>query len=187
MVNSDLWRSASVPAVNLHATAMAIARFYQELMTRPIGATMATAQFEGVDLFIGSQTVWGLGVQLEPDGSWGMGGLGGNAGWADPGRGQAIAYVTRQLGDFAAVDRIETALAWRSPKQPRAPRPILDPRGRGSTREGAVMRATMAGRAGVRHPHDRGRRAGRCPRPRPRAATGLTAAPARHPGDVAVG
>ena len=30
MVNGDLWRSASVPAVNLHATAMAIARFYQD-------------------------------------------------------------------------------------------------------------------------------------------------------------
>ena len=80
-------------------------------MTRPIGATMATAQFEGVDLFIGSETVWGLGVQFEPDGTWGMGGLGGNAAWADPGRGHAIAYVTRRLGDFAAVDRIESALA----------------------------------------------------------------------------
>ncbi len=111
VVNSDLWRSASVPAVNLHATAMGIARFYAGLMSRPIGATMATAQFTGVDRFIGGPTVWGLGVQIEPDGSWGMGGLGGNAGWADPARGQAIAYVTRRLGDFAAVDRIETALA----------------------------------------------------------------------------
>ena len=50
-------------------------------------------------------------MQLEPDGSWGMGGLGGNAGWADPGRGQAIAYVTRRLGDFDTVTRIEQALA----------------------------------------------------------------------------
>jgi CubicO group peptidase (beta-lactamase class C family) len=111
VVNSDLWRSASVPAVNLHSTALALARFYAELMARPIGATMATPQFEGVDEFIGSHTVWGLGVQIEPDGSWGMGGLGGNAAWADPDRGQAIAYVTRRLGDFAAVERIETALA----------------------------------------------------------------------------
>jgi CubicO group peptidase (beta-lactamase class C family) len=54
--------------------------------------------------------VWGLGVQLEPDGSWGMGGLGGNAAWADPARGLAIAYVTRRLGDFATVDRIDDAL-----------------------------------------------------------------------------
>lgn len=111
VVNSDLWRSAAVPAVNVHSTSMAIARFYHELMTRPIGARMATAQFEGLDLFIGGRTVWGLGVQLEPDGSWGMGGLGGNAGWADPGRGRAIAYVTRLLGDFATVNRLDAALA----------------------------------------------------------------------------
>jgi CubicO group peptidase (beta-lactamase class C family) len=111
VVNSDLWRSAVIPAVNLHATAMAIARFYAELMTRPVGATMATAQVDGVDLFIGGPTVWGLGVQIEPDGSWGMGGMGGNAGWADPGRGQAIAYVTRRLGDFTVVSRVEQALA----------------------------------------------------------------------------
>jgi hypothetical protein len=39
-----------------------------------------------------------------------MGGLGGNAGWADPGRGLAIAYVTRRLGDFTTVDRVEGAL-----------------------------------------------------------------------------
>jgi CubicO group peptidase (beta-lactamase class C family) len=49
-------------------------------------------------------------VQIEPDDSWGMGGLSGNAGWYDPKRGQAIAYVTRRLGDFTTVDRIEAAL-----------------------------------------------------------------------------
>ncbi len=111
VVNGRLWRSSSVPAVNLHATATGVARFYAGLMSRPIGATMAAAQFEGVDQFIGGHTVWALGVQIEPDSSWGMGGLGGNAGWADPGRGRAIGYVTRRLGDFAAVDRIEAALA----------------------------------------------------------------------------
>jgi CubicO group peptidase (beta-lactamase class C family) len=111
VVNSDLWRSATIPAVNLHATAMAVARLYDGLMTQPIGATMASPQFEGVDRFIGGHTVWGLGVQVEPDGTWGMGGLGGNAGWADPGREQAIGYVTRRLGDFSTVERIDHALA----------------------------------------------------------------------------
>jgi CubicO group peptidase (beta-lactamase class C family) len=92
--------------VNLHATAMSIARFYAV----PAVAGLAVPQFEGEDRFVGSNVVWGLGVQLETDGSWGMGGLGGNAGWFDPVRGQAIAYVTRRLGDFAAVDRIDAAL-----------------------------------------------------------------------------
>jgi CubicO group peptidase (beta-lactamase class C family) len=111
VVNGELWRSASVPAVNLHATAMSVARFYAALLDgRLPGALMATAEFSGMDLFVGSEVVWGLGVQIEPDGSWGMGGLGGNAGWADPGRGLAIAYVTRRLGDFTTVDRIEAAL-----------------------------------------------------------------------------
>jgi CubicO group peptidase (beta-lactamase class C family) len=106
VVNSDLWRSASVPAVNLHSTAMAIARFY----AHPPVASLAVREFEGFDHFIEHETTWGLGVQFEADGSWGMGGLGGNAGWFDPARGLAVGYVTRRLGDFAAVDRIEGAL-----------------------------------------------------------------------------
>ena len=71
---------------------------------------VAVPQFVGPDLFIGSETTWGLGVQIEPDGTWGHGGLGGSAGYADPARGLAIAYVSRRLGDFAALDRIDAAL-----------------------------------------------------------------------------
>jgi CubicO group peptidase (beta-lactamase class C family) len=106
VVNSALWRSASIPAVNLHATATSIARFY----AGPTVSQLAVRQFEGVDRFLDRSVVWGLGVQIEPDGSWGMGGLGGNAGWFDPASSLAIGYVTRRLGDFAAVDRIEAAL-----------------------------------------------------------------------------
>jgi CubicO group peptidase (beta-lactamase class C family) len=109
VVNSDLWRSASVPAVNLHATATSLASFYAVLLDGRLPSP-AAAQFEGVDRFLDSNVVWGLGVQIEPDGTWGMGGLGGNAAWADPDRGLAIAYVTRRLGSFATVDRIEAAL-----------------------------------------------------------------------------
>jgi CubicO group peptidase (beta-lactamase class C family) len=109
VVNSDRWRKAAVPAVNLHSTATAVARFYAAVMAGTLPA-LATPVFTGTDLFIESEVTWGLGVQLEPDGSWGQGGLGGNAGWAEPARGWAIGYVTRQLGDFTAVDRIEKAL-----------------------------------------------------------------------------
>jgi CubicO group peptidase (beta-lactamase class C family) len=106
VVNGPAWRSAAVPAVNLHATATSIARFY----TVPAVARLAERQFEGFDRFVERDVVWGLGVQIETDGTWGMGGLGGNAGWFDPARGLAIGYVTRRLGDFSAVDRIEAAL-----------------------------------------------------------------------------
>ncbi|MFC3741177.1 serine hydrolase domain-containing protein [Paractinoplanes deccanensis] len=104
VVNSDLWRRATIPAVNLHTTATAIARFYVPQRG------MAVPQYTGPDIFIGSEVTWGYGVQIEPDGTWGHGGTGGSAGWADPARGLTIGYVTRRLGDFAAVDRVEEAL-----------------------------------------------------------------------------
>jgi CubicO group peptidase (beta-lactamase class C family) len=106
VLNSPLWRSASVPAVNVHASATAVARFYD----LPEVASLAEPQFEGLDRFLDRTVVWGLGVQIEPDATWGHGGLGGNCGWYDPARGLAVGYVTRRLGDFAAVDRIADAL-----------------------------------------------------------------------------
>ncbi|WP_433372973.1 serine hydrolase domain-containing protein [Actinoplanes sp. CA-142083] len=109
VVNSPLWRSAAIPAVNVHATSLAIARFYAAVLDGRLPA-LARPQHTGTDLFIEQEVTWGLGVQIEPDGTWGQGGLGGNAGWADPTRALAIAYVTRRLGDFTAVDRIEQAL-----------------------------------------------------------------------------
>jgi CubicO group peptidase (beta-lactamase class C family) len=106
VLNGDLWRWATIPAVNLHATAMSIARFY----ATPLATPLAAPQFEGVDRVIDRSVVWGLGVQIEPDGTWGMGGLGGNCGWADPSSRLTVGYVTRRLGDFTAVDRIDAAL-----------------------------------------------------------------------------
>ncbi|BCJ53042.1 serine hydrolase [Actinoplanes sp. NBRC 14428] len=122
VVNGDLWRTAVVPAVNLHTTAEAVARFYAGLLAggelgghRLLSETLVdeatSAQFIGFDHFIGQETTWGLGVQLENDGTWGMGGLGGSAGWADPARGHAIAYVTRQLGGFERVTALDAAIA----------------------------------------------------------------------------
>jgi CubicO group peptidase (beta-lactamase class C family) len=109
VVNSPLWRQAAVPAVNVHATAAAVARFYADVLDGRLPA-LAVPQYSGPDLFLEREVTWGLGVQIEPDGTWGHGGLGGNAGWADPERGLAVAYVTRRLGEFDAVDRIEKAL-----------------------------------------------------------------------------
>ncbi|MBB4695925.1 serine hydrolase domain-containing protein [Paractinoplanes abujensis] len=109
VVNSEMWRRASVPAVNLHASASGVARFYAAILDGSLPA-VAVPQFVGPDLFIGDETTWGLGVQIEPDGTWGHGGLGGSAGYVNPARGLAIAYVSKRLGDFAALDRIEAAL-----------------------------------------------------------------------------
>lgn len=121
VLNSDLWRRSAIPAVNLHATADSLARLYagllaggvldgHRLLDAAVVADLTSAHFAGEDLFIGRDTVWGLGVQLEPDGTWGMGGLGGNAAWADPATGHSIAYVTRRVGDFDRVSAIDTAI-----------------------------------------------------------------------------
>lgn len=122
VLNSDLWRRSAVPAVNLHATADSLARFYSGLLAggvldghRLLGAALVanlvSAHFTGPDLFIGQDTTWGLGVQIEPDGTWGMGGLGGNAAWADPATGHAIGYATRRIGDFDRVSALDTAIS----------------------------------------------------------------------------
>lgn len=120
-VNGAAWRCAEVPAVNLHTTAAGVARMYAGLLAggtldghRLLGPALATAavsaQHTGPDLVLERRVCWGLGVQVDDDGTWGMGGLGGNAGWADPATGHAIAYVTRRLGDSDRVTAVDAAL-----------------------------------------------------------------------------
>jgi CubicO group peptidase (beta-lactamase class C family) len=120
VVNSAAWRRAEVPAVNAHATARGIARFYAGLLgggeldgVRVLGeatvAEMTAPQASGLDRLLGEDATWGLGVGLE-DGRWGMGGLGGSLGWADPSRGLAFVYVTARVGDHDRALRFERAL-----------------------------------------------------------------------------
>ncbi|MCU7728307.1 beta-lactamase family protein [Actinoplanes sp. KI2] len=109
VVNSPLWRQSAIPSTNIHATSRAIAGFYAAVVDGRL-PSLAIPQYTGPDLFIEQTVTWGLGVQLDQDGTWGHGGLGGNLGWVDPARDTVIAYVTRRLGDFTAVERIEEAL-----------------------------------------------------------------------------
>ncbi|NUT35696.1 MAG: beta-lactamase family protein [Hamadaea sp.] len=121
VLNGDLWRATAVPAVNLHATAHGVARFYAGLLgggvldgTRilspEIVAEAVRVQHEGVDRVLDRPVRWGLGVQIDDDESWGMGGIGGNAGYADPVRGYAFGYVTAHLAGFERVDALIDAL-----------------------------------------------------------------------------
>jgi CubicO group peptidase (beta-lactamase class C family) len=120
-VNGDAWRAAEVPAVNLHATAVGVARMYagllaggtlagHRLLSPSLVASTVARQHDGPDLMLERRVAWGLGVQVDDDGTWGMGGIGGSAGWADPATGYAIAYVTRRLGEFDRVSAVEAAL-----------------------------------------------------------------------------
>ncbi len=121
VLNGAMWRSAQVPAVNLHATAVGVARLYAgllaggtldgvRLLDPATVAELVRPQYDGPDLLLGHPVRWTLGMQVEDDGSWGMGGIGGNVGYADPGRGDAIGYVTRRLAGFERLDALEEAL-----------------------------------------------------------------------------
>ncbi|MEV1290387.1 serine hydrolase domain-containing protein [Micromonospora sp. NPDC049679] len=121
VLNSPLWRRAELPAVNLHATATGLARLYAGLLAGGVldgvrlfsentVSELARVQYAGPDLLLGNPVRWGLGMQIDEDGSWGMGGIGGNLAYADPARGYTLAYVTRRLGGFDRVDALTEAL-----------------------------------------------------------------------------
>ncbi|WP_405102304.1 serine hydrolase domain-containing protein [Micromonospora sp. NBC_01412] len=121
VLNSPLWRGAEVPAVNLHGTAAGLARLYAGLLAggvldgvRLFGPDLVTeatrTQYDGPDLVLGRRACWTLGMQREPDGSWGMGGIGGSAAWADPERGYTFAYATARLAEHDRVEELVEAL-----------------------------------------------------------------------------
>jgi CubicO group peptidase (beta-lactamase class C family) len=121
VLNSPLWRGSEIPAVNLHATATAVARLYAGLLAggvldgvRLLGpdtvAEAVRAQYTGPDLLLERPVRWTPGMQLDDDGTWGMGGIGGSVGYADPARGYAFAYVTSHLAGFDRVDALADAV-----------------------------------------------------------------------------
>ncbi|MFF0149758.1 serine hydrolase domain-containing protein [Micromonospora sp. NPDC005203] len=121
VLNSPLWRSAEMPAVNLHATAAGLARLYAGLLaggvldgvrlfSPELVAEATGVQYDGPDLVLDRQAHWTLGMQWEPDGSWGMGGIGGSSAWADPQRGYVLAYATAHLAEHDRVDELAEVL-----------------------------------------------------------------------------
>ena len=121
VVNSDAWRGAQVPAVNLHTTALSLARIYAGLLAggelagvrlfSPDAARdIARPHATGNDLLLGRAVAWGLGVQVDPTGEWGMGGIGGCDAFVSGARGYAYAFVTRRLGGFERSERLIEAL-----------------------------------------------------------------------------
>lgn len=120
VVNGRRWRRASVPAVNGHGTALALARFYAGLaaggvldgvrLLSPELVDEATARPQriGVDEVLGREVGWGLGPQIDDDG-FGLGGIGGTGGWWNR-RGFAFGYVTRRLGTHDRAVAVEEAV-----------------------------------------------------------------------------
>jgi CubicO group peptidase (beta-lactamase class C family) len=122
VVNSQAWRAAQIPAVNGHGTAEAIARFYAglldggeldgvRLVSDRIVAAMTAGELTAFDLLLEDETTWGLGVCIWAEGGgYGMAGLGGSIGMADPALGLAQAYVTREMGTHERADTMDIAV-----------------------------------------------------------------------------
>jgi CubicO group peptidase (beta-lactamase class C family) len=111
VLNSARFRGTAFPAVALHATALSLAAFYDDVV-RPDGwvasrlgddlwAAFTSPAATGHDLVLDREVTWTLGFQVyEEDGRTeiGMGGAGGCSAWGEPGAGHGAAFVTRGLG-----------------------------------------------------------------------------------------
>jgi CubicO group peptidase (beta-lactamase class C family) len=124
VVNSAAYRSALVPAVSGHATARAIARFYAglaqggeldgvRLFRSETVEEMLRPQAVGRDVVLEDDVAWGLGLHArDHEGYFGMGGIGGFAGFGLQRDGVALGYgyVTRVLGGHERADACEAPL-----------------------------------------------------------------------------
>ena len=123
VLNSRRWRTASFPAIGMHASARGLARFYDQLLPAdgPVAALLGpdlhrafvTSQATGHDLVLDREVSWTLGFQVD-DEDIGMGGAGGCSAWFSFGGRYAAAYVSRGLGDHARGDAVWEHLEARS-------------------------------------------------------------------------
>ncbi len=109
-VNDPAWRRAEVPAVNGHATARGLARFWQAFLDGRLPKGLGEPGSTGVDRFVGSEVTWSLAGGLVDGGEVGMGGLGGQWAGARPNDRLAWAFLTSHVGDHERADAVERAL-----------------------------------------------------------------------------
>jgi CubicO group peptidase (beta-lactamase class C family) len=111
VLNSPRFRRTSFPAVALHASAIALALFYDDVrrpdgfVAQRLGRETWRAFVEpaasGHDLVLDREVVWTLGFQREEEDARleiGMGGAGGCSAWTEPAAGYGAAFVSRGLG-----------------------------------------------------------------------------------------
>ena len=86
VVNSTRWRTGEVPAVNGHASARGLARFWSCVLDGTLPASLMEVAGTRRDLVLDAEIRWTLGsAQLDIEsGSIGMGGLGGSFQSAKP-------------------------------------------------------------------------------------------------------
>ena len=124
VLNSDRFRGTPFPAVALHASALSLARFYDDVI-RPEGLVAARLGHDlwrayvepaasGHDLVLNRPVTWTLGFQVSEENrrvELGMGGAGGCSAWAEPAAGYGAAYLTRGLGGHDRGDDVWEAIS----------------------------------------------------------------------------
>ena len=123
VLNSSAFRRTAFPAITLHASALSLARFYDDV-TQPegfvaqhLGRHVWQAYLQpaatGHDRVLDRSVTWTLGFQLSEEHGRveiGMGGAGGCSAWAEPAGRYGAAYVTRQLGGHERGDAVWEAV-----------------------------------------------------------------------------
>lgn len=122
LANTDAWRAAQIPAVNVHATAEALGRLYAALanggelegvrILSPASVdSLRSLRSPGPDEMLGPRR-WAAGVALNADGqfgpdpdAFGHAGWGGSLGCASVASGVAIAYLVNRMGSRLNGDR----------------------------------------------------------------------------------
>ncbi len=110
LVNSTRWRMGEVPAVNGHASARGMARFWSLVLDGTLPASLMAVAGTGRDLVLDAEITWTLGSAQIENGGIGMGGLGGSFAGALPEHGVAWSFLPVLMGDFSRVTAIESSL-----------------------------------------------------------------------------
>jgi len=120
--NDRRWRAAELPAMNGHGSAHGVARIYaaalsRELLSSPTLEAMTRIAADRVDLVVGFNPQWAMGVMVNGSGglgpapkAFGHGGWGGSVGCADRKSGIAIGYALNHMGPDLVGDPRATSL-----------------------------------------------------------------------------
>jgi CubicO group peptidase (beta-lactamase class C family) len=123
VLNSDRFRGTPFPAVALHASALSLALFYDDVI-RPTGQVAGRLGHDlwrayvepaatGHDLVLDRLVTWTLGFQVDELAGrveLGMGGAGGCSAWAEPAASYGAAYLTRGLSGHDRAEMVWEAV-----------------------------------------------------------------------------
>lgn len=115
VVNGAQVGSLVAPAVTGYASAHDLASFWTwwasaDATERLGGDHHRGAVLTGSDHELEEDVAWGLGPQFDPDGSYGMGGIGGCVGWYGPELDLALGVTTPAVGSLERLAPLQEAI-----------------------------------------------------------------------------